>query len=285
MSSLLPFTHRSLVSLYPRFLDHLVSFRGRTAKTAEVYRQTLEEAFEHIVVDESQRLINLMPYRLVIAHQQPNTIAKKLSALRSFFEWLEELGYRFRLKGADAVKTPKSLPKPLSDQQIRAALEEAAGADRLILWMLYGLGLRIAELSNLRLDAITRGWVRVEGKGGKTRTVPILPALYVLIETHIQTHQPKTFLFEKQQTRLSENQLRYRLSRLFKKVGLTVTPHQLRHAFATELLNGGARIADVSELLGHAQLGTTEIYTKLAGSTKLHHYLSSHPLCKGGDES
>jgi integrase/recombinase XerC len=273
------------VSLYPKFLDHLVSFRGRTDKTAKVYEQTLKEAFLYITVDSAQQQVNLMPYRLEIAHQQPRTIAKKLSALRSYFEWLKEMGYRFRLKGIDAIKTPKSLPKPLSDQQIRAALEEAAGEDRLILWMLYGLGLRIAELSSLRLDAITEGWARIEGKGGKTRTVPILPGLQTLIEAHIQTHQPKTFLFEKKQTRLSENQLRYRLSRLFKKVGLTVTPHQLRHAFATELLNGGARIADVSELLGHTQLGTTEIYTKLAGSTKLQHYLSSHPLCKGGDES
>ncbi len=226
-----------------------------------------------------------MPYRIHIARQHPRTIAKKLSALRSFFEWLREAGYRFRTKGADSIQTPKSLPKPVSNQQIQAALEASSSEDRLILWMLYGLGLRIAELANLEIVDITPGWIRVTGKGDKSRMVPVLPTLQRLIEAHLNTHQPKRFLFEKRQTRLSENQLRYRLSRLFKKVGLTVTPHQLRHAFATELLNGGARISDVSELLGHAQLGTTEIYPKLAGSTKLQHYLSSHPLCKGGDES
>lgn len=284
MSSLLPFTHTSLQKLYPKFLDHLVSFRGHAPGTVKVYKQVFIQAVPLIRVDEQRRIVDLTAYRLEIVRQQPKTVAKKLSALRSYFDWLEELGYRFRLKGDEAIKTPKSLPKPVTARQIQAALEEVTSDDRLLLWMLYGLGLRISELSHLRLDAIGPKWVRITGKGNKTRMVPLLSGLARLVEAHKDSHQPRVFLLEHEEHQLSENQLRYRVSRIFKKVGLRVTPHQLRHAFATELLNGGARITDVSELLGHAQLGTTEIYTKLASSTKLQHYLSSHPFCKDADE-
>ena len=77
---------------------------------------------------------------------------------------------------------------------------------------------------------------------------------------------------------LSSAQLRYRVERAFKRHGIKATPHQLRHSFATELLKEGARIADVSELLGHSSMATTQIYTKLTNSTKLQNYLKAHPL-------
>ena len=266
--------------MIPRFLVYLGQARGRADKTVATYEPVLNEAFALVEVDTSRRIIDLMPYREAIVHLQAKTVAKKLSALRSFFAWLNELGYRFRVEGADAVKTPKTLPKPVSHAHILEALEQVAGEGQLILWLLYGLGLRISEAAHLKCADITPGWVRVLGKGGKTRQVPLLPKLQQLIELYRQTHSPREFLFESKGKRLSENQLRYMIVRSFEKVGLKVTPHQLRHAFATELLNGGARITDVSELLGHSQLGTTEIYTKLTRSAKLQNYLQAHPLCK-----
>ncbi len=87
------------------------------------------------------------------------------------------------------------------------------------------------------------------------------------------------FLFEANGVKLSENSLRYSIMKVFKEVGLHVTPHQLRHAYATQLLNNNARIADVSELLGHSSMATTQIYTKLGNALKMDHYLKSHPLC------
>lgn len=254
--------------------------RGRAEKTIETYEPVLREALAAIELDESKRIVDLMPYREQIADLQAKTVAKKLSALRSYFDWLQELGYRFRVRGLDAVKTPKTLPKPVLHSHIQEALDFSASDNALILWLLYGLGLRISEAAGLKCADITPGWVRVTGKGNKTRQIPVLPELQNLIDRHLQTHSPREFLFERAGKRLSENQLRYKIVRSFEKVGLKVTPHQLRHAFATELLNGGARITDVSELLGHAQLGTTEIYTKLAHNTKLQNYLSAHPLCK-----
>ena len=90
----------------------------------------------------------------------------------------------------------------------------------------------------------------------------------------------KKYLFEKNNAPLNSAQLRYKITNIFKAHGIKTTPHQLRHSFATHLLNSGARIADVSELLGHATMATTQIYTKLADSKKLEEYLKAHPLTK-----
>ncbi|MGE4295616.1 MAG: tyrosine-type recombinase/integrase [Campylobacterales bacterium] len=266
--------------LKSRFLGYLEQIRGRAKSTIETYEPDLAEAIALVEIDEKRRIVDLMPYREAIARHQAKTIAKKLSALRSMLTWLEEIGYRFRVRGLESVKTPKTLPKPVSHAHILEAIDSIAGENRLLLWLMYGLGLRISEAASLKIADITPGWARVTGKGNKTRQVPVLGSLQLLIDKHLQTHSPREFLFEDQGKRLSENQLRYRIVRSFEKVGLKVTPHQLRHAFATELLNGGARITDVSELLGHARLGTTEIYTKLTHTTKLNNYLSAHPLCK-----
>ena len=88
----------------------------------------------------------------------------------------------------------------------------------------------------------------------------------------------KKFLFEKNGERLSENSLRYMITKIFKRVALKVTPHQLRHSYASSLLNGGAPIVDVSELLGHSSMATTQIYTKLGSALKQQNYNKAHPL-------
>jgi integrase/recombinase XerC len=101
-----------------------------------------------------------------------------------------------------------------------------------------------------------------------------------------QQHNPsQEYVFEDKGEKLSENSLRYTIIKAFAKVGLKVTPHQLRHTYATELLNNGARIADVSELLGHASMATTQIYTKLGNALKMEHYNQAHPLCKTYEDS
>ena len=88
------------------------------------------------------------------------------------------------------------------------------------------------------------------------------------------------FVFEKKGEKLSQNSLRYIVNKVFKRVGLRVSPHQLRHSYATQLLNNAASIADVSELLGHSSISTTQIYTKLGSSLKMKNYNAAHPLCQ-----
>lgn len=258
------------------FLEHNL---GRGEATIKTYRPALIEAMDSVVVDGN--IVDLYDYREKIADNNPKTIAKKLSAIRSYFEWIKEKGYQFHIRGLESVKTPKNLPKPVSHKHIVEAIENSN--DELALWLIYGLGLRISEASNLRLDQISANWVTVVGKGNKTRQIPVVSKLKTMIDKHILHTNPKVYLFEKDGKRLSENQLRYKITTSFQRIGLKATPHQLRHAFATEMLNAGARITDISQLLGHAQLGTTEIYTKLSSSKKLSSYLEAHPLCKVSD--
>lgn len=265
-----------------KFLAYLKDIRGYSEQTIRTYQIALTQMLEltKIEQEEGVHIFNIMPLRLHIASQNKKTISKKLSAIRSFKEYLEDNGYTIMIKGDGVVKTPKTLPKPISDEHIREALGKADSEERLIVLLLYSLGLRISELASLRLDSIGPEWVRVVGKGNKTREIPILPELQNAIRLHIERTGCHVYLFEKDGEKLSENSLRYMLTKLFKKIGIKATPHQLRHAFATELLNNGARILDVKDLLGHSSLQTTEIYTKLNNSLKLKSYLSAHPLCQ-----
>jgi integrase/recombinase XerC len=276
---------RNSLKHYKRdFIDYLGRMRGYSDLTLRTYDDALDEALALAELEECEDggiRINLMPLRLKIASKKPKTIAKKLSAVRSFVAYLHESGMSVELLSDENVKIPKTLPKPIPHEHIVQALEHATLRERTVIVMLYTLGLRISELSALRLEDISGEWVRVRGKGEKEREVPLIETTRRLLENYLQEADPGVFVFEKDGDRLSENSLRYLIKRVFKQVGMHVTPHQLRHSYATALLNNNARIADVSDLLGHASMATTQIYTKLGSALKLENYLKSHPLCKG----
>ena len=269
------------------FLDYLLDIRGYSDLTVKSYDEALREAMPMVemVQEDGVCTIELMPYRLSIASRKPRTISKKVSAWRSYVAFMKLQGERVALRSDESIKVPKTLPKPVAHDHIAHALEQADVKERLVLLMLYTLGLRLSELHGLKLEQIGTEWVRVRGKGGKVRDIPMVRAAVTAIQEYKKACSPRTFLCECGGKRLSENSLRYLVNRAFKRVGLKVTPHQLRHAYATELLNHDARIADVSELLGHASMATTQIYTKLGSALKLQHYHNAHPLCKESDGS
>jgi len=277
---------KSLEQYRKEFLHYLEKFRGYSDLTLKSYDESLKEAFALLEMEEegSHITLNLMPYRLHIAHLKPTTISKKISAMRSFCGYLNDQGEKVSLKADESIKVPASLPKPVSDAHIQEALSHAEFNEELIVTLLYTLGLRISELASLELKEISSEWVRVMGKGQKGRDIPMLASSHALIRKYMDETRPQRFLFESKGTRLSENSLRYLVTKCFKRVGLKVTPHQLRHSYATALLNNNARIADVSELLGHASMSTTQIYTKLGSSVKMQNYIQAHPLCQDDDE-
>lgn len=264
------------------FLESLQNHRGYSELTIKSYDESIKEAlkFVEIIQEDSFILINLMPYRIKIAHLNAKTISKKLSALRSFVAHLNDNSIKVVLKSDDSVKVAKTLPKPISHKHILEALELCDTQEKLIITMIYTLGLRISELASLKIEDISDEWVRVFGKGSKQRDVPLLASTKKILDDYLQNISHNGFLFEKKGERLSENSLRYIITKVFKRVGMKVTPHQLRHSYATSLLNGGAPIADVSELLGHASMATTQIYTKLGSALKQQNYTKAHPLCK-----
>jgi integrase/recombinase XerC len=269
------------VALMDDFLEYIRDVRGYSDTSVTTYeialRQMLEvsEWFE----EEGEWILDITPFRLVILKNSKKTIAKKLSAIHSFTVYLQDQREMpVRLIADESVKVPQSLPKPVDEKYIEEVLEDAGLREKLLLVMLYGLGLRISELSGLKLEDIHQEWIEIRGKGNKVRQLPLLSTVRTLLTQFLDCYIPKHYLFEKGGANMNQAQLRYILTKLFKAKGLKVTPHQLRHSFATHLLNNGARISDVSELLGHSSMATTQVYTKLGDARKLKEYLGAHPL-------
>ena len=263
------------------FLNYLFDVRGYSETSITTYeialRQMVEESL--VYVEDGFTVLDITPFRFKSVKNHKKTIVKKLSAIHSFVKYLEDQCHMpVKLIGDESIKVPKSLPKPIDERYIDEVLSQANLEEKLLISMLYGLGLRISELSTLKLEAIKKGWIQIHGKGNKVRELPLLDSLQELIALYVKRRSPKKYLFEKGNAPMNAAQLRYILTKLFKLQGLKVTPHQLRHSFATHLLNNGARIADVSELLGHETMATTQVYTKLGSVKKMQEYMKAHPL-------
>jgi integrase/recombinase XerC len=201
-----------------------------------------------------------------------------------------------------APKLPASLPRALNVDDVFRLLEAAADEgplavrDLAMLELLYGAGLRAAELVGLNLDDIdsVRGTVRVTGKGNKERIVPFGTQASVALESWLEVRpdiaakgsdpgQPAVFLNARGE-RLTTRGLAYRLERRVNQVMLDrrVTPHMLRHSFATHLLDGGADLRSIQTMLGHSSLGTTQRYTSVSVEHLRDVYNAAHPL---GDDT
>lgn len=265
------------------FLDYLYEIRGYSNTTIITYEIALRQMIgaSHISEIEGAITIDITPFRFQIIKNTKKTIAKKLSAIRSFVKYLNtQKNLNVRYFPSESIKVPSTLPKPIEINYIKEILENANIEEKTIVYMLYGLGLRISELANLKIDEIKNGWVLVHGKGGKVRQLPLLLELEKTIKNYLDIYKPTKYLFEKNKASLGSASLRYKLTKLFASHGIKATPHQLRHSFATHLLNNGARISDVSELLGHSTMATTQIYTKLGSAKKMQEYMKAHPLAK-----
>ena len=273
----------SLKDNFNSFLFYLEEVRGYTSSSILTYNNTLNEVSEicHIYEEDESITLDITPLRLKNINNSKKTISKKLSAIRSFIKYMrEQEEIEIKLIGDSIIKVPKTLPKPIDEKIIGEILNCSNMEEHLIINLLYGLGLRISELSTLKLTDISKEWVTIHGKGNRERQLPLLEKLYMEIEKYKKIEQPNIFLFEKNGEQMSTQQIRYLFTKVFKKSGIKATPHQLRHSFATHLLHNGARISDVSELLGHSSMVSTQIYTELGSSKKMNEYSKAHPLCK-----
>ncbi|TNM60807.1 tyrosine recombinase XerC [Aliirhizobium smilacinae] len=227
----------------------------------------------------------------------PRSLGRHLAGLRSFLRYMERQGL-INAAAAGAVrapKQPKSLPKPLSDRQAtKLTIAETqlqdepwiAARDAAVLALLYGCGLRISEALDLLPGEIEPGTttLRIKGKGGKTRIVPLLPVVAETV-TRYRDICPFHLTDEKPLFRgarggpLQPAIIQRQMQKLRSAFGLpdTATPHALRHSFATHLLAGGGDLRTIQELLGHASLSTTQVYTGVDTSRLLEVYDRAHP--------
>lgn len=222
------------------------------------------------------------------------SMARKLAALRSFFKFLcrKEI---LKLNPVQRVASPKlgrKLPHFLYLEQVEGLLHAADCSnllgcrDQVILELLYGSGLRVSELiglnrENLDLDS---GLIRVLGKGSKERIVPVTNYAIQAIKVYLGMREDHNIalLLNYQGTRLSDRSIRRILDKLVSKISLEqhVNPHMLRHSFATHLLDGGADLRSVQELLGHQKLSSTQIYTHLTRERLKEVFIQAHPRAK-----
>ncbi len=236
---------------------------------------------------------------------ESRSLARTMSALRQFFRWLEAEGtVKNRAVLTLALpKVPHGIPKPLTVDKaasvvadsMEAKLEWIAARDLAVLLLLYGSGLRVSEaLGLVRKDAPTpeRDVLRIEGKGGKERLVPVLPitqeaiARYIALCPYPLKADGPLFLGAKGGA-LSPRIIQLLMEDLRDSLGLpeTATPHALRHSFATHLLRAGADLRQIQELLGHASLSTTQIYTEVDRERLLQVYDASHPRGRDATEA
>jgi site-specific recombinase XerD len=227
----------------------------------------------------------------------PTTVARKLAAQRAFFRTLVERG-AIDANPAELVpapKRPQRLPRALKGEEVAALLDGIpAGTpleqrDRALFELAYACGLRAEELVRLDLGAVDfdAEQVRVEGKGGKTRVVPVGEHALRALQRYLERARPTlaggngcaALFLSKSGRRLSTSDIRRRL-RVWARLAATragVSPHWLRHSFATHLLDGGADLRAIQELLGHASLSTTQIYTRVESKRLRSTYARAHP--------
>jgi site-specific recombinase XerD len=225
------------------------------------------------------------------------TVARKLAALRAFFRTLREHG-QISQNPADLVaspKRPRTLPKVLRPDELAALLDRIPAStplelrDRALFEVAYACGLRAEELVNLDASSVDfdAEQLRVEGKGSKTRIVPAGEPALRAVARYLERARPAlaagddepALFLSKSGRRLSTSDVRRRLRVWARQAAVQggISPHSLRHSFATHLLEGGADLRSIQELLGHASISTTQIYTRVESARLKSAYARSHP--------
>lgn len=285
------------------FLNYLRSMRGASHHTLAAYGKDIADFLNYChtkgvpFAQVDGWLIRAYLANLVSRGLKRSTIGRKLAALRSFYRFLCRRGELEAnpFQGILAPRSERRLPLFLYYQEIEALLRlpkcsTATGQrDRALLEVLYASGARVSEVVGLNLGDLhlEEGYAMVRGKGGKERLVPLGRAAVAALKDYLSQARPRlargrrveAVFLNRQGGRLSQRGVRYLLARYVRLAGLDarISPHTLRHTFATHLLEGGADLRVVQELLGHARLSTTQVYTHVTGARLREVYLKTHP--------
>ena len=296
----------SRVDLLEGWRDHLAQSRRRSPHTVRAYLGAAQRLVAALEIEEWPEVARLEApaLRRHLADRRAEGIgnasaARELSALKAFISFArEQIGQSDpappRLRGP---RIKKGLPRPVTPDDAVNIADLVAGdakadwigeRDRAVLLLLYGSGLRIAEALSLKGRDVPLGEVlQVTGKCGKQRVVPILPITREAVNAYARKcpwpiEADEALFRGAKGGPLSQGMVQTAMARARRMLGLpdTATPHALRHSFATHLLGAGADLRSLQELLGHASLGSTQIYTKVDAATMLENYRSAHPRAK-----
>jgi integrase/recombinase XerD len=293
----------SAASLVDRFLDHLVTERNVSPQTVRAYSSDLARYLEWAEragadpLGSDPRILRRYLADLDRARYARRTIARRLSAVRSLFAYLNREGVVGH-DPASVVGTPKlpaRLPRLVPSDLLTALLDtpdtgDPSGLrDRAVLELLYATGARVSELSSLDLGDVDLpgGQIRVTGKGDKQRILPLYREAVHRLQEYLSAGRPRlkpkageeAVFLNRTGTRLTDGGVRRMLTRHLDAVGASsgVTPHTFRHTFATHLLEAGADLRTVQDLLGHVALSTTQIYTHLGVQRLQRVHKDAHP--------
>jgi integrase/recombinase XerD len=293
------------------FLNFLSAEKGASDNTIAAYRNDLSQFQTYLGVIKLNgspmdwRKINKDVIVAYVAELKGRryaeaSVARKVAAVKSFFQFLQAEG---AIPGnpTESLESPrvgKTLPKPLTVQQVDELLEQPAKRktpealrDQAMLELLYATGLRVTELVSLDLENVslepTAPHARCMGKGAKERSVPIHEQAFKAVVSYLNDGRPK-LVKNKAESAMFVNRRGDRLTRqgfwlILKQyakeaaISVPVTPHSLRHSFATHMLRGGAPLRSVQELLGHANISTTQVYTQITDEHVRRVYEAAHP--------
>ncbi len=294
------------------FIDYLRLEKGASENTVKAYGRDLKSFRLFLAGLYGERAafcvgdIRLNDIRLFVAElyrkNSKATIARKLASIRSFFRYMHKKGV-LESNVSELISNPKQsipLPKALTVDEVFALVEAPQGdkpielRDRAILELLYSSGIRVGELEGLDIDDIdtSQGVVRVLGKGRKDRIAPVGDKALSVLETYLLSGRDKlqrngriksrALFLNRNGGRLTKRSIERLVKRYSRGKGLIkdATPHSLRHSFATHLLDGGADLRSIQELLGHSSLSTTQRYTNVSVDKLLEVYDKTHPRAK-----
>jgi len=295
------------------FLNYLSVEKGYSENTIAAYRNDLSDLSDFTQAEAARK--NTMPtwesfgrqgvisylIKLKEKNYAATTVARKVAATKSFFGFMIAEG-KLKDNPIQNIGSPhigKSLPKPLSINDVRLLLEQPEKSntlegkrDKAMLELLYASGMRVSELVALNLDDVNTGdgFVRCFGKGRKERLIPIYERAGQCIRNYIDDTRPKlahnktenALFLNPRGERLTRQGFWQKLKDYARSANLDnkVSPHTLRHSFATHMLSGGANLRSVQELLGHANISTTQVYTHLTSEHIKRTYDQSHPRAK-----
>ena len=295
------------------FLEHLVVEKGFSRNTTEAYRNDLSQFWAFLKEHEKDATDGDKPWDLVDLDllneyiedlrgrkgYRDTTTARKVAALKSFFGFLHK-NATVEADPTESLGSPRvgrSLPKFLTEDQVATVMDLASLSgtpegqrDANILELLYATGLRVSELVSLNVQDVDfrEGYIRCWWKGSKERIVYLYPKAVTQLKGYIAKQRPSMVNGKKDQPALFINHRGERLTRQWiwsilktygEKAGIDqrITPHTLRHSFATHLLQNGASLRHVQELLGHSSISTTQVYTHLTTNYLHQEYEKSHP--------